>query len=235
MQYLIKSISGIFVTKMDKQKILSEIQKIESEKVKYPSGNTEYDAQQRLLFIIDVLNFLDTAFAKELYRVDKWKEKICQSKQTENPIFGYSWTQTEASYVLLQVKELLLQGNTIPSHELPTCRHEGSIPTPPENNEEQKQQNNTEKIVEHTASTILHAGTFLQAQHTYNFYNEIVTKFESEQIVMHRQLTPYETQLLNWARTERDHARYARFEDAFKVVTHGAQCIVYAIDESRRF
>ena len=29
MHYLIKSISGIFVTKMDKQEILSEIQKIE--------------------------------------------------------------------------------------------------------------------------------------------------------------------------------------------------------------
>ena len=232
---MIKSISGIFVTTMNKQEMLSEIQKIESEKVKYPSGNTEYDAQQRLLFIIDVLNFLDTAFAKELYRVDKWKEKILQSKQTENFIFGYSWTQTEASYVLLQVKELLMQGNTIPSHELPTCRHEVSVPTPPENNEEQKQQNNTEKIVEHTASTILHVGTFLQAQYTYNFYNEIVTKFESEQIVMHRQLTPYENQLLNWARTEREHARYARFEDGFKVVTHGAQSIVYAIDESRRY
>ena len=65
MQYLIKSISGIFVTTMDKQEMLSEIQKIESEKVKYPSGNTEYDAQQRLLFINGVLMFLDTAFAKE--------------------------------------------------------------------------------------------------------------------------------------------------------------------------
>lgn len=235
MYYLIKSISGIFVTKMDKQGMLSEIQKIESEKVKYPSGNTAYDARQRLLFINDVLNFLDTAFANELYRVKKWKEKICQSKQTENPIFGYSWTQTEASYVLLQVKELLMQGNIIPSHELPTCRHEVSVPTPPENNAEQKHKNNTEKIVEHTASAILHTGTFISAQYTYNFYNEIVTKFESVQIVMHRQLTPYETQLLNWARTERDHARYARFEDAFKVVTHGAQSIVYAIDKSLRF
>lgn len=235
MYYLIKSISGIFVTKMDRQEILSEIQKIESEKVKYPSGNTAYDAQQRLLFINDVLNFLDTAFANELYHVEKWKEKICQSKQTENPIFGYSWTQTEASYVLLQVKELLMQGNTIPSHELPTCRHEVSVPTPPENNAEQKHKSNTEKIVEHTASAILHTGTFISAQYTYNFYNEIVTKFESEQIVMHRQLTPYETQLLNWARTERDHARHARFDDAFKAVTHGAQSIVYAIDEIRHY
>lgn len=235
MQYLIKSISGIFVTAMDKQGMLSEIQKIESGLSIYSYGNTKLDSQRRLQFINDVLNFLDTAFTKELYHVETWKEKILQTLQNEDPIFGYSRTETEASYVLLQVKELLLQGNTIPSHELPTCRHEVSIPTPPENNEEQKQQNNTEKIVEHTASTILHAGTFLQAQHTYNFYNEIVTKFESEQIVMHRQLTPYETQLLNWARTERDHARYARFEDAFKVVTHGAQCIVYAIDESRRF
>ena len=70
MYYLIKSISGIFVTTMDKQEMLSNIQMIESKKVKYPSGNTEYDAQQRLLFIIDVLHFLDTAFAKELYRVE---------------------------------------------------------------------------------------------------------------------------------------------------------------------
>lgn len=235
MYYLIKSISGIFVTTMDKQEMLSNIQMIESGKVKYPSGNTAYDAERRLQFIINVLNFLDTAFAKELYRVEKWKEKILQTLQTENSIFGYSWTQTEASYVLLQVRELLMQGNTIPSHELPTCRHEVSIPTPPENDAEHKQQNNTEKIVEHAASAILHTGTFISAQYTYNFYNEIVTKFESEQIVMHRQLTPYENQLLNWARTERDHARYARFEDAFKAVTHGAQSIVYAIDESRRF
>ncbi|MBR1929392.1 MAG: hypothetical protein IJ834_06670 [Paludibacteraceae bacterium] len=235
MYYLIKSISGIFVTAMDKQEMLSEIQKIESEKVKYPSSNTAYDVQQRLQFIIDVLNFLDTVFAKELYRVEKWKEKILQTLQNENSISGYSWTQTGASYVLLQVKELLMQGNTIPSHELPTCRHEVYIPTPPENDAEHKQQNNTEKIVEHAASAILHTGTLIFAQYTYNFYNEIVTKFESEQIVMHRQLTPYENQLLNWAKTERDHAIYARFDDAFKVVTHGAQSIVYAIDESHRY
>ena len=94
---------------------------------------------------------------------------------------------------------------------------------------------NTEKIVEHAASAILHTGTLIFAQYTYNFYNEIVTKFESEQIVMHRQLTPYENQLLNWARTERDHARYARFDDAVKVVTHGAQSIVYATDEIRHY
>ena len=90
MQYLIKSISGIFVTTMDKQEMLSNIQMIESGKVKYPSGNTAYDAERRLQFIINVLNFLDTAFAKELYRVEKWKEKILQTLQTENPIFCYS-------------------------------------------------------------------------------------------------------------------------------------------------
>ena len=235
MQYLIKSISGIFVTTMDKQEMLSEIQKIESEKVKYPSGNTEYDAQQRLLFINGVLMFLDTAFAKELYHVEKWKEKIYQSKQTENPIFGYSGTYMEAGLILSRVRQILQYENTIPFHSLPTCRHEVSVPTPPENKAEQKQQNNTEKIVEHTASTILHAGTFLQAQYTYNFYNEIVTKFESEQIVMHRQLTPYETQLLNWARTERDHARNARFEDGFKAVIHGAQSIVGAAGELSQY
>ena len=233
MYYLIKSISGIFVTTMDKQEMLSNIQKIESEKVKNPSGNTAYDAHQRLLFINDVLKFLDTAFTKELYHVEKWKEKILQSKQTENPIFGYSWTHLEASQVLSLIKLILLYENTIPFNLLPTCRHEVSIPTPPENNAGNKQQNNTKKIVEHAASAILHTGTLIFAQYTYNFYNEIVTKFESEQIVMHRQLTPYENQLLNWARTERDHARYARFEDAFKVVTHGAQSLVYAIDESR--
>lgn len=42
---------------------------------------------------------------------------------------------------------------------------------------------------------------------------------------MHRQLTPYENQLLHWAKTERDHAIYARFDDAFKATTHGAQSI----------
>ena len=235
MQYLIKSISGIFVTAMDKQGMLSEIQKIESGLSIYSYGNTKLDSQRRLQFINDVLNFLDTAFTKELYHVETWKEKILQTLQNEDPIFGYSRTETEASYVLLQVKELLIRENTIPFNLLPTCRHEVSIPTPPENNAEHKQQNNTEKIVEHAASAILHTGTFISAQYTYNFYNEIVTKFESEQIVMHRQLTPYENQLLNWAKTERDHARYARFDDVFKAVTHGAQSIVYAIDESRRY
>ena len=234
MQYLIKSISGIFVTTMDKQEMLSEIQKIESKKVKYPSGNTEYDAQQRLLFINGVLMFLDTAFAKELYHVEKWKEKIYQSKQTENPIFGYSGTYMEAGLILSRIRQILQYENTIPFHSLPTCRHEVSVPTPPENNEEQKQQNNTEKIIEHTASTILHAGTFLQAQYTYNFYNEIVTKFESEQIAMHRQLTQYETRLLDRAKAERDHARHSSFEDGLKMVTHGAQSVVGTIDEIHR-
>ena len=234
MYYLIKSISGIFVTKMDKQEILSEIQKIESGLSIYSYGNTKLDSQRRLQFINDVLNFLDTAFTKELYHVETWKEKIRKSLQTENIIFGYSGTYMEAGLILTRIRQILQYENTIPFHSLPTCRHEVSVPTPPENNAEQKYKNNTEKIVEHTASAILHTGTFISAQYTYNFYNEIVTKFESEQIVMHRQLTPYETQLLNWARTERDHARYARFEDGFKAVAHGAQSIVYAIDESHR-
>ena len=178
-----------------------------------------------------MLNFLDTAFTKELYHVETWKEKIRKSLQTENIIFGYSGTQTEASYVLLQVRELLMQGNTIPSHELPTCRHGVSIPTPPENDAEHKQQNNTEKIVEHAASAILHTGTFLYAQHTYNFYNEIVAKFEGEQRILHRQLTPYENRLLTWAREERDHAQHARNKDGFKLVTHGVESIVGAIEQ----
>ena len=168
MQYLIKSISGIFVTAMDKQGMLSEIQKIESGLSIYSYGNTKLDSQWRLQFIHDVLNFLDTAFTKELYHVETWKDKILQTLQNEDPIFGYSRTETEASYVLLQVKELLIRENTIPFNLLPTCRHEVSIPTPPENNAEHKQQNNTEKIVEHAASAILHTGTFISAQYTYN-------------------------------------------------------------------
>ena len=188
--------------------------------VKYPSGNTALDSQRRLQFINNVLNLLDTAFTQELYHVETWKEKIRQSLQSENVIFDYSRTQLEASNVLLQVKNLLIQENTIPFNSLPTCHHEVSVPTPHESNVEQKQEGNTEKILNHAASAILHAGTLIFAQYTYNFYNEIVTKFESEQIVMHRQLTPYENQLLHWARTERDHARYARFDDGFKIVSH---------------
>lgn len=220
MYYLIKSISGIFVTTMDKQEMLSNIKKIESEEVKNPSGNTD-DAQQRLLFINDVLNFLDTAFANELYRVEKWKEKIWQSKQTENSIFGYSWTQTEASYVLLKVKELLIQVNTKSSSELPTCRDKVSIPKPHENNDRQEPEHNTANKVEHTASTIEHVGMFLHAKNTFDFYDEIVTKLESEQIFSRRQLTPYETRLLAWAREERDQATHSGLENGFKAVIHG--------------
>ena len=235
MHYLIKSISGIFVTTMDKQEMLSEIQKIESGLSIYSYGNTKLDSQRRLQFINDVLNFLDTAFTKELYHVETWKERIRKSLQTENIIFGYSGTQTEASNVLFQVKNLLIRENPIPFNSLPTCRHEASVPTPHENDAEHKQQNNTEKIVEHAASAILHTGTFISAQYTYNFYNEIVTKFENEQIVLHRQLTPYENQLLNWAKTERDHARYARNKDGFKAAIHGVESIVGAAGELRRY
>lgn len=52
---------------------------------------------------------------------------------------------------------------------------------------------------------------------------------------MHRQLTPYENQLLNWARTERDHTKYARFEDGFKAAIHGVESIVGAAGELRRY
>lgn len=235
MYYLIKSISGIFVTKMDKQEILSEIQKIESGLSIYSYGNTKLDSQRRLQFINDVLNFLDTAFTKELYHVETWKEKIRKSLQTENIIFGYSGTQTEASNVLFQVKNLLIRENTIPFNSLPTCRPEASVPTPHENNTEQKQEGNTEKILNHAASAILHAGMFLYAQHTYNFYNEIVANFESEQRILHRQLTPYENQLLSWAREERDHAQHARNKDGFKAAIHGVESIVGAAGELRRY
>ncbi len=36
-------------------------------------------------------------------------------------------------------------------------------------------------------------------------------------------------------KTERDRAIYARFGDGFRTVAHGAQSIVYAINESRRY
>ena len=35
-------------------------------------------------------------------------------------------------------------------------------------------------------------------------------------------------------KTERDHARYARFEDGFRTVAHGAQSVVGTIDEIHR-
>lgn len=230
MYYLIKSISGIFVTTMDKQEILSEIQKIESGVSMY-YGNTTLDSQRRLQFINDVLNLLDTVFTKELYQIEKWKEKIHQSLQSENVIFGYSGTQLEASNVLLQVKKLVIYGHTIPFNALPTCRHEVSIPTPHKNNAEHKQQDNTEKIILHAASALLHSGMFLYAQYTYNFYNEIVAKFESEQRIFHRPLTPYENRLLTWAREERDHAQHARNKDGLAAAIHGAESIVGAVDE----
>ena len=235
MHYLIKSISGIFVIKMDKQEILSEIQKIESGLSIYSYGNTKLDSQRRLQFINDVLNFLDTAFTKELYHVETWKEKIRKNLQTENIIFGYSGTLTEASNVLFQVKNLLIRENPIPFNSLPTCRHEVSVPTPHENNAERKQEENTEEILKHAASAMLHAGMFLYAQYTYNFYNEIVANFESEQRILHRQLTPYENRLFTWAREERDHAQHARNKDVFKAVVHGAGSIVGAVDELRRY
>ncbi len=234
MYYLINSTSGIFVTKKDKREILSEIQKIESGVYMY-SINTTLDSQRRLQFINDVLNFLDTAFTKELYHVETWKEKILKSLQSENVILGYSGTQTEASNVLYQVKDLLIRGNIIPFNALATWRNEVSVPTPQVNNAEQKQQNNTERIIIHAVSAFLHSGMFMYAQYTYNFYNEIVAKFESEQRIMRRQLTPYESRLLIWAREERDHAQHARNKDGFKVVIHGAGSIVGAVDEMRHY
>lgn len=232
MYYLIKSISGIFVTTMDKQKILSEIQKIESGISMY-YGNTTLDSQRRLQFINDVLNFLDTAFTKELYLVEKWKQKILRSYENEKATSGYGWTQLEASNVLLQVKTLIIYGNTIPFNSFPTCRHEVSAPIPHKNNAEQKQTDKEDRIIYHAASAILHTGMFLYAQYTYNFYDEIVAKFESEQRILRRQLTPYENRLLTWAKEERDHAQHARNKDGFKVVVHGAGSIVGAVDELR--
>ena len=234
MYYLINSTSGIFVTKKDKREILSDIQRIESGTPMY-YGNTLLDSQRRLKFIKDVLNFLDTAFTKELYHVEQWNQKILQSYENEEATSGYGWTQLEASNILLQVKTLVIYGNTIPFSSFPTCRHEVSVPTPHENYSEQKQQDNTERIIIHAASAMLHAGMFLYAQYTYNFYNEIVSKFESEQRILHRQLTPYENRLLTWAREERDHAQQARNKDGFKAAIHGVGSIVGAVDELCRY
>jgi hypothetical protein len=81
------------------------------------------------------------------------------------------------------------------------CCHEISVPTPHENNAEQKQHDNAVRIITHATSAMLHnTGMLLFAQHTYNFYNEIVARFESEQRILHRQLTPYENRLFTWAR-----------------------------------
>ena len=234
MYYLINSTSGIFVTKKDKREILSEIQKIESGVSMY-SGNTTLDSQRRLQFINDVLNFLDTAFTKELYHVEKWKQKILRSYENEKATSGSGWTQIDASNILLQVKTLFIYGNTIPFRALPTCRHEVSVPAPHKSNIEQKQQDNTERIIIHAVSAFLHSGMFLYAQYTYNFYNEIVTKFESEQRILRRQLTPYENRLLTWAREERDHAQQARNKDGFKAAIHGVGSIVGAVDELCRY
>ncbi len=82
---------------------------------------------------------------------------------------------------------------------------------------------------------MLHAGMFLYAQYTYNFYNEIVANFESEQRILHRQLTPYENQLLSWAREERGHAQHARNKDGFKLVTYGAESIIGGVGEICRY
>lgn len=234
MYYLIKSISGIFVTTMDKQKILSEIQKIESGVSMY-YGNTTLDSQRRLQFIKDVLNFLDTAFTKELYHVEQWKQKILRSYENEKATSGYGWTQVEASNILLQVKTLVIYGNIIPFNALPTCRHEISAPIPHKNNVEQKQTDNEDRIIDHAVSAMLHTGMFLYAQYTYNFYNEIVVQLESEQRILRRQLTPYENRLLTWAKDERDYAQQARNKDGFKAVIQGAGSIVGAVDELRRY
>ena len=234
MYYLINSTSGIFVTKKDKREILSDIQKIESGVSMY-YGNTTLDSQRRLQFIKDVLNFLDTAFTKELYHVEQWKQKILQCYEKENATSGYGWTQVEASNVLFQVKTLVIFGDTIPFNSLPTCLHEVSVPTPHKNNTEQKKEDKAERIIIHAASALLHAGMFVHAQYTYNFYNEIVTQFESEQRILRRQLTPYENRLLTWAREERDHAQYARNKDGFNVAIHGVGSIVGAVGEFRRY
>lgn len=125
---------------------------------------------------------------------------------------------------------MLIQENTIPFNSLPTCRHEVSVPTPHESNVEQKQKDNTEKILKHAALAMLHAGMLLCAQYTYNFYNEIVARFESEQRILHRQLTPYENRLLTWASVERNHAQHVRNKDGLKAVIHGVGIIVGAVE-----
>ena len=231
MYYLIKSISGIFVTTMDKQEIQSKIQKIESGVSMY-YGNTTLDSQRRLQFIKDVLNFLDTAFTKELYHVEQWKQKILRSYENEKATSGYGWTQVEASNILLQVKTLVIYGNIIPFNALPTCRHEISAPIPHKNNVEQKQTDKEDRIIGHAASALLHAGMFLYAQYTYNFYNEIVAKFENEQRILHRQLTPYESRLLTWAREERDSARDSKIKKGIGLFAHGTFATIGIIDES---
>lgn len=233
MHYLINSLSGIFVTKMDKYEILSQIQERESHKV-YSGGNTMWDSQQRLQFIIDVLTFLNSTFTKELYHVEKWKNKILFSLQKEDGLSNYGWTQLAASEVVGEIKLLLIKDNTIAYDSLPICTDTKSIPVPHTISTGQGQRSNTESIIDHTATAIMHRVKVWYAQDTYNFYNKMICTLENEQRFLGRQLSLFESKLLIWARTERDHANEAVMKDGFKTVVHAVCSIGGLIEEGVR-
>lgn len=234
MYYLINSTSGIFVTTMDKNEILSKIQEIESHKLDHASGNTMLDSQQRLQFINDVLTFLNTTFAKELYHAEKWKNKILHSLQKEDGLCNYGWTQLAASEVIGDIKLLLIKDNTIAYDSLPSCTDKKSIPAPHNINAGQDQRSNAEKIIDHTATAFMHGIKVWYAKDTYNFYNKIICTLENEQRFFGRQLSPFESELLMWARTERDHANKALIKDGLKTAIHSIFGVGGLIEESVR-
>lgn len=216
MYYLINSTSGIFVTMMDKDEILSNIQEIESHKFVNPSDNTMYNSQLRLQFISEVLTFLDTTFTKELYHIEQWKQTIQQSLQNEDGIFCYNRTLFLTSNVLLTIKQLLIKDNTIAYDLLPTCHDTKSVPMPNTITTEQHLRTTTERIIEHSATAIFHGLKMWHAKDTYSFYDKMICTLENEQRLLHRQLTPFESKLLVWARTERKYANEAMIKDGLK-------------------
>ena len=234
MYYLINSTLGIYVTTMDKDEILSKIKGMESRKLVNPSGNNMWDSQRRLQFVQDVLTFLDTTFTKELYYVEQWKQKIYQSLQNEDGIFCYSWTQLAASDVLFNIKQLLIKDNTIAYDLLPICHDTKSVPVPHNITTEQNQRTTTERIIEHSATAIFHGLKTWHAKDTYSFYDKMICTLENEQRFSHRQLTPFESKLLVWARAERDCANETMIKDGFKTAIHTVCSIGGIIEDSVR-
>ena len=220
MYYLINSISGIFVTTMDKDEILSKIQEIESQDLVNSYGNIMQDTQLRLQFINDVQSFLDVTFTKELYHVEHWKQRIRQSLQNEDESFCYSWTLFIASVVLVKIKQLLINDNVIAYDLLTTCYDMKVVPVPHHINTEKKQRTTAERIIEHSATAILYGQKAWHAKDTYGFYNKMICTLEYEQFFLHRQLTPFESKLLVWARTEREHANEAMIKEGCKTAVH---------------
>ncbi|MGN0234986.1 MAG: hypothetical protein ACI4BD_01540 [Paludibacteraceae bacterium] len=219
---------------MGKDEILSKIQEIESHRLLNSSGNTMLDSRRRLQFINDTVTFLNTTFTKELYHVEQWKQKIQQSLQNEDGIFCYSRTLFIASNVLLTIKQLLIKDNAIAYDLLPICHDIKAVPVPHNINTKQNQRTTTERIIEHLATALLYGLKAWCAKDTYDFYNKMVCTLENEQRFLYRQLTPFESKLLAWARTERKYANEAMRKDGFKTTIHTIYSIGGIIEDGVR-